>query len=149
MRGADVTQAALFSYRTLEARIPRDRPLRKFRTVVDSLLGALQEEFEANARSGGPSIAPERLSRASLIQTLYGIRSERQLVRPHRVQPAVPLEVEWPTGSGRMMSLFEVAEEISDRLAHIFLRDERGRRAVYDGTEKFQTDPDKEKGGVR
>jgi len=50
-------------------------------------------------------------------------------------------KIECPTGSGRMMNLFEVAREISDRLARIFLRDEQGRRAVYGGTEKFQTDP--------
>jgi hypothetical protein len=50
-------------------------------------------------------------------------------------------EIECPTGSGRMMNLFEVAKEISDRLAGIFLRDAQGRRPVYGGTEKFQTDP--------
>ena len=50
-------------------------------------------------------------------------------------------KVECPTGSGRMMNLFEVAKEISDRLTRIFLRDEHGRRPVYGGTEKFQTDP--------
>ena len=49
--------------------------------------------------------------------------------------------IECPTGSGRMMNLFEVSKEISDRLARIFLRDEHGRRPVYGGTEKFQTDP--------
>jgi hypothetical protein len=50
-------------------------------------------------------------------------------------------KIECPTGSGRMMNLFEVAEEISDRLARIFLRDARSQRPVYGGTEKFQTDP--------
>jgi len=50
-------------------------------------------------------------------------------------------KIECPTGSGKMMNLFEVAKEISDRLTGIFLRDERGRRPVYGGTEKFQTDP--------
>lgn len=50
-------------------------------------------------------------------------------------------KVECPTGSGRMMNLFEVAKEIADRLTRIFLRDERGRRPVYGGTEKFQSDP--------
>jgi hypothetical protein len=50
-------------------------------------------------------------------------------------------QVECPTGSGRHMNLFHVAKEISDRLARIFLRDEQGRRPVYGGTEKFQTDP--------
>jgi len=50
-------------------------------------------------------------------------------------------KIECPTGSGKMMNLFEVAKEISDRLTRIFLRDERGGRAVYGGTGKFQNDP--------
>jgi hypothetical protein len=50
-------------------------------------------------------------------------------------------KIECPTGSGRLMNLFEVAKEIAERLSRIFLRDESGRRAVYGGTEKFQTDP--------
>jgi len=50
-------------------------------------------------------------------------------------------KVECPTGSGRMMNLFEVSKEIADRLTKIFRRDEQGRRPVYGGTEKFQSDP--------
>ncbi len=50
-------------------------------------------------------------------------------------------KIECPTGSGKMMNLFEVSKEIAERLARIFLRDERGRRPVYGGTEKFQSDP--------
>ncbi len=50
-------------------------------------------------------------------------------------------KIECPTGSGKLMNLFEVSKEIADRLSRIFLRDERGRRAVYGGSEKFQTDP--------
>ena len=49
--------------------------------------------------------------------------------------------IECPTGSGKMMNLFEVSKEISERLGRIFLRDERGRRPLYGGAEKFQTDP--------
>ena len=51
-------------------------------------------------------------------------------------------KIECPTGSGKMMNLFEVSKEISDRLSSIFLLDEHGRRPVYGGTEKFQTDPE-------
>jgi Mannosylglycerate hydrolase MGH1-like glycoside hydrolase domain len=51
------------------------------------------------------------------------------------------LKIECPTGSGKRMNLFEVSKEIADRLTRIFLRDEHGRRPVYGGTEKFQTDP--------
>ena len=50
-------------------------------------------------------------------------------------------KIECPTGSGKLMNLFEVSKEIADRLTRIFLRDERGRRPVYGGTEKFQSDP--------
>ena len=50
-------------------------------------------------------------------------------------------KIECPTGSGKMMNLFEVGKEISDRLTRIFTRDERGRRPVYGGTAKFQSDP--------
>jgi len=50
-------------------------------------------------------------------------------------------KIECPTGSGKMMNLFEVSKEIADRLTRIFLRDEQGKRPVYGGTEKFQADP--------
>jgi transposase len=81
MRGADITQEELFSYRTLEARIPKNHPLRKLRAVVDMLLTTLDAEFDAlYARRGRDSIPPERLLRASLLQALFSIRSERQLV---------------------------------------------------------------------
>jgi hypothetical protein len=50
-------------------------------------------------------------------------------------------KVECPTGSGKLMNLFEVSKEIADRLIRIFLRDEKGTRPVYGGTEKFQKDP--------
>ncbi len=50
-------------------------------------------------------------------------------------------QIECPTGSGRRMNLFEVAMELSQRLARIFLRDANGRRPVFGGTEKFQSDP--------
>ncbi len=49
--------------------------------------------------------------------------------------------VECPTGSGKLMNLFEVSKEIAERLTRIFVRDEHGRRPVYGGTEKFQSDP--------
>jgi hypothetical protein len=50
-------------------------------------------------------------------------------------------KIECPTGSGNLLNLFEVAREIANRLTRIFLRDESGRRPVYGGTVKFQTDP--------
>ena len=50
-------------------------------------------------------------------------------------------KIECPTGSGKMMNLFEVSKEIADRLTSMFLRDAEGRRPVYGGTKKFQEDP--------
>jgi hypothetical protein len=50
-------------------------------------------------------------------------------------------KIECPTGSGKLMNLFEVSKEIADRLGRTFLRDGQGRRPVYGGSEKFQTDP--------
>jgi hypothetical protein len=50
-------------------------------------------------------------------------------------------KIECPTGSGKMMNLFEVSKDIADRLSRIFLRNEQGKRPVYGGTEKFQSDP--------
>jgi transposase len=82
MRGADITQEELFSYRTLEERVPKDHPLRKLRAVVDILLTTMDSELDAlYAKTGRASIPPEWLLRASLLQVLFSIRSERQLVQ--------------------------------------------------------------------
>jgi transposase len=82
MRKTDVTQHTMFSYRSLEERIPAEHPLRKLRVLVDGILQSLSLELQSlYSRRGRPSIAPERLLRASLIQTLFSIRSERQLVQ--------------------------------------------------------------------
>jgi transposase len=81
MRGTDETSGSLFSYVDLEARIPARHPLRKIRQVVNEALASLDAEFEALYTDfGRPSIAPERLIRASLVQILFSIRSERQLM---------------------------------------------------------------------
>src|SRR5258707_4748838 len=71
----------MFSYVSLEARIPADHPLRPMRAMVDEALKRLSRRFSAlYADSGRPSIPPERLMRALLLQVLYSIRSERQLM---------------------------------------------------------------------
>ena len=81
MRGTDETSGSLFSYVDLEARIPARHPLRKIRQVVNDALASLDAEFEALYTDfGRPSIPPERLIRASLIQILFSVRSERQLM---------------------------------------------------------------------
>jgi transposase len=81
MRGLDDRTGALFSYVDLERRVRSDHPLRAIRTIVNEALCALEREFTAlYARVGRPSIAPEKLLRAMLLQALYSIRSERQLM---------------------------------------------------------------------
>jgi transposase len=81
MRGADHEQAAMFSYVPLAQRIPADHPARQIRTLMDRALARMDAEFEKlYSATGRPSIAPERLLRATLLMVLYSIRSERQLM---------------------------------------------------------------------
>jgi transposase len=81
MRGNDEQQGAVFSYVSCEQRIGGDHPLRKIRAMTDEALGELSPEFDKLYASGGrPSIAPEKLLRALLLQVLYSRRSERLLM---------------------------------------------------------------------
>lgn len=81
MRGEDRRSGSLFSYVDIETRVPSDHPLRQIREIVNEALSALGTKFEAlYAGEGRPSIPPERLLRASLLQMFYSIRSERQLM---------------------------------------------------------------------
>ena len=81
MRGDDQQQNQVFSYLSPEARVRKDHPLRAIRTMVDEVLTQLSQRFdEMYARVGRPSIAPEKLLRAQLLQMLYSIRSERLLM---------------------------------------------------------------------
>ena len=81
MRGEDVEQPQLFSYVSLEARVPKNHPLRRIRTLFDQVLDGLSGEFDRlYADSGRPSIPPEKLLRALLLQALYTVRSERLLM---------------------------------------------------------------------
>ena len=83
MRGTQNFQGAMFSYISLEERVPARHPLRKLRSLVDALLASMSAEFEAvYARRGRPSVPPEMLLKALLLQILFSIRSERLLVRP-------------------------------------------------------------------
>src|SRR5690606_4935873 len=81
MRGESDNQGALFSYVDLESRIPAHHPIRKVRQVVDKALMDMEWAFDdMYARVGRPSIPPEQLIRALLLQVLFTIRSERQLM---------------------------------------------------------------------
>lgn len=82
MRGTDGRTEGLFSYVSCEARVPLDHPLRLMRAITDEALAALSGDFAAlYARTGRPSIPPEKLLRALLLQAFYTVRSERQLMQ--------------------------------------------------------------------
>jgi len=81
MRGDDEQQASVWSYIPLEQRVPADHPLQALRAMVDEVLRELSPQFNRlYAKVGRPSIAPERLLRALLLQVLYSVRSERLLM---------------------------------------------------------------------
>ena len=81
MRGSDERTGSLFSFVDLEDRVPAKHPLRKIRQIVNDALATQDGEFSKLFGSEGrPSIAPEKLLRASLLQAFYSIRSERQLM---------------------------------------------------------------------
>ena len=81
MRGKEDRSEAFFSYLPVERRIPADHPLRAIRSLTDTALAGLSRDFDKlYARDGRPSIPPERLLRALLLQAFYTVRSERQLM---------------------------------------------------------------------
>src|SRR6266700_6746561 len=81
MRGKDEQQLDVFSYISPEQRVPQDHPLRLLRVMTDEALRNLQPRFnKLYAKTGRPSIAPEKLLRALLLQVLHSVRSERMLM---------------------------------------------------------------------
>lgn len=81
MRGTDHQQSSMFSYISAERRVPQEHPLRAVRVMADAALREVSARFDAIYASGGrPSIAPEKLLRALLLQVLYTVRSERLLM---------------------------------------------------------------------
>jgi len=81
MRGDEKQQGGMFSYVSIEERVPPDHPLRAIRRLVDQILAKMSKRFDKMyADNGRPSIAPERLLRALLLPTFYSIRSERMLM---------------------------------------------------------------------
>ena len=84
----------MFSYISPEQRVPQDHPLRPLRPMTDEALQQLKPRFNSlYAKIGPPSIAPEKLLRALLLQVLYSVRSERMVMEQldYNLQPAVPL----------------------------------------------------------
>ncbi len=85
MRGEDLQQDQLFSYGSMEEKIPADHPLRAIRGMVDQALKQMSGRFdEIYGEDGLKSIPPERLLRALLLQMLYSVRSERMLMEQLR-----------------------------------------------------------------
>lgn len=81
MRGFDEDGKAALAYVSCESRVPADHPLRTIRAIVDEALKVLSPEFDAlYAVTGRCSVPPEKLLRALLLQALYSVRSERQLM---------------------------------------------------------------------
>jgi transposase len=81
MRGGGERSDGLFSYVSCERRVPKDHPLRRILPLVDAALGDLSPEFaQLYSRIGRPSIPPEKLLRALLLQAFFSVRSERQLM---------------------------------------------------------------------
>jgi transposase len=81
MRGEDQGQQGIFSYVSLEQRVPAEHPLRAVRKVVDEIFRTMSKQFDGlYSATGRPSIPPERLLRALLLQILYSVRSERMLM---------------------------------------------------------------------
>ena len=85
MSGSDTFTEGLFTMRRLDDFVPADHPLRRIRRMVNEALakpdGLFSRMYEADIKGGRPSIAPEKLLRAMLLQILFSIRSERQLMK--------------------------------------------------------------------
>jgi Transposase domain (DUF772) len=102
MRGRFVDQGGLFSYIAPEARVPANHPLRKIRELVRDVLGELTRSLgRLYASEGRPSIPPEQLLSALLLQVFYGIRSERQLMERHCRTPRFADHAQGQSQGGR------------------------------------------------
>ena len=92
MRGHDEQTTHMFSYLSPEQRVPADHPLRAVRALTDEALQTMSRRFASlYATTGRPSIPPEQLLRALLLQVLYTVRSERLLMEELNDNPAVPV----------------------------------------------------------
>ena len=146
MRGTDEHSGSLFSYVDLEARVPADHPLRPIRALVDEALLVLSPDFERlYSKTGRPSIAPEKLLRALLLQAFFTIRSERQLME----QLDYNLLFRWFVGLSMDERVWDatvysknrdrlVAGDVAARFLQAVLQGERVRRLLSE--EHFSVD---------
>lgn len=134
MRGDDDRQSGMFSYVTLEQRVPEEHPARRIRGLVDRALRRMEAELnKLYAAKGRPSIAPERLLRAQLLMVLYSIRSERQLMEQLNYNLLfrwfVGLEMDDPVWDATVFSKNRerlVAAEVSEHLLLSVVEEARG-----------------------
>ena len=146
MRGGDERSEALFSYVDLKARVGRDHPLRAIRAIVNEALATLSGDFSAMyARIGRPSIPPEKLLQAMLLQAFYSIRSERQLME--RLQ--FDLLFRWFVGIGVDDAVWDhstfsknrdrlLEGDLAAKLLNAVLEQPRGKRLL--STDHFSVD---------
>jgi transposase len=144
MRGDDQPPDSMFSYVSPEQRVPRDHPLRPIRQLVDEILGEMSREFDRlYASVGRPSIPPERLLRAQLLQVFYSIRSERLLME----QLDYNILFRWFVGLAMDEPIWDATVFTKNRdrllnqdLARSFLRRVVDRAARYMSDEHFTVD---------
>ena len=146
MRGQDEQQLDVFSYVSPERRVPHDHPLRPLRVMTDEALRELQPGFhKLYAKTGRPSIAPEKLLRALLLQALYSVRSERMLME----QLNYKLLFRWLVGLNMDDSVWDVTVftknrerllegDIAEAFFHAVLQQARERNLLSD--EHFTVD---------
>ena len=146
MRGRDERGEGLFSYVDLETRVPAEHPLRAIRVLVDEALDGLSADFALlYSKTGRPSIAPEKLLRALLLQAFYTIRSERQLMEQLDYNLLfrwfVGLSIDAPVWDATVYSKNRdrlVAGDVAARFLQAVLRGARTRRLLSD--EHFSVD---------
>ena len=144
MRGDERIQDGMFSYVSLEQRVPEEHPLRAVRKLTDAVLASLSPEFDAlYAGSGRPSIAPEYILRALLLQVFFSIRSERLLVE----QIDYNLLFRWFVGLGMDDAVWNhaVFSKNRDRLlnsavAQLFFSEVNRRAKKFMSDEHFTVD---------
>ncbi|MGB9408348.1 MAG: IS5 family transposase [Terracidiphilus sp.] len=134
MRGESIQQGAMFSYVTMEQRIPVDHPIRKIRAITDRALQRMEAVLASlYAKRGRPSIAPERLLRAQLLMVLFSIRSESQLMEQLNFNLLyrwfVGLEMDdavWETSVFSKNRERLIAAEVSEQLLLAVVEEARG-----------------------
>src|SRR5476651_765206 len=144
MRGSDPKQDGMFSYVSPEQRIPAEHPLRPLRTMVDDILKEMSPRFaKLYADRGRPSIPPERLLRALLLQILYTVRSERLLME----QLNYNLLFRWFVGMGMdevvwNHAVFSKNRErlLNEEVAEVFFQRVLERAKPYLSDEHFTVD---------